>query len=220
MNDSNKNSKNSNGSQQKKKLGQSSANVLETLKNVGQGFGGDLASEAKRLPADFARQLFGLPQIKRSGEITPGGQVEMDKVRSGQQEKEDLLNKQLAFERRLRHEEQELRSSKEQDLRLQLKAIMDEIGQIAKETPQLDQELQVAAIQAPANPGIYHLFFFEQILTYLKSFRKKIHSANTWLHAANAKAAKKGGNTWGARYKKHGAKYLLSQEHYLTRSAG
>lgn len=196
-------------------------NILETLKSdLGGSVAGTLANEAKRLPADFARQLLGMRQQPRSGEISPGGSIEMNKVLSGQQEAEEKLRQQLAFERRLRQEEQELRTRKEQDLKLQLSAIMQEIQAIAIETPQLAEELKIAAIQAPANPSIYHVFFFEKILEFIKSFRKKVQNANEWLASANSRAAKKGGNVWGKRYKKHGAKYLLSQEHYLTRSAG
>src|SRR3989344_1701611 len=197
------------------------SNVLETLRtDLGGAVAGTLANEAKRLPGDFARQLFGFNMPPRSGEIPRGGEISMDKVRSGEQEIQEKLEKQLAMERMLRAEEQELRTRHEQELKLQLKAIMQEIQAITSQTPQLVEEVEIATFQAPANPGIYHLFFFEKILEFMRSFRKKIQNANEWMHAANARAAKKGGNTWGSHYKKHGAKYLLSGEHYLTRSAG
>src|SRR3989344_1908364 len=93
-------------------------------------------------------------------------------------------------------------------------------NQIALEqkTESLAEETKIAALQGPVEPGIYHIIFFEKLLDFLKSFSKKIEEASVWLHAVNKRAAKK--NVWGAHYKSHGAKYLLSSEHYLQRSAG
>ncbi len=102
---------------------------------------------------------------------------------------------------------------------MQLHAIMEEIKNIAAATPQLAEELEIANIQAPVNPGVYHLVFFEKILSFVQSFRKNITEASSWLHAVNGRA-KKGGNVWGSNYKKGKGSYLLSAEHYVQRSAG
>jgi hypothetical protein len=103
------------------------------------------------------------------------------------------------------------------ELRLQLKAIMQEVVILAGNTQDLGKEVQLAAMQAPIEPGVYHIIFFEKLLEFIKSFRKKIEEASVWLHISNKRAQKK--NFWG-RYKQHGAKYLLSGEHYASRSAG
>ncbi len=215
MNDKTKNQK-SNQTKAKKQLRQ--ANVLESLKDLSGGFADSLTQEAKALPTNFGKQLFGLRSQPRSGEISPGESISMQEIASGEREQKEKAQAQVHLERRLRQEDKSLRASRENDLRLQLKAIMQEIQAIAKETPELAREIEIASIQAPASPGIYHIRFFEKILAFIKSFRKKISQANTWLRAANARVTKK--NVWGARYAKHGAKYLLSGEHYLTRSAG
>ena len=94
---------------------------------------------------------------------------------------------------------------------------MQEVVTLAQSTQDLAQEVEIAAIQAPANPGIYHLVFFERLLEFITSFRKKIENAGHWLSAVNKRADKK--NYWSI-YKKHGSKFLLSPDHYLQRSAG
>src|SRR4030043_501414 len=58
---------------------------------------------------------------------------------------------------------------------------------------------------------------FEKLLEFVKSFRKKIEESSVWLHATNKRAEKQ--NYW-SKFKKHGGKFLLSADHYLTRSAG
>ncbi len=208
----NKNQKN----QQKVKY----QNPIETLKDIGastvNGLGKDILGQ---MPDDFMDHLFGPPPAKKyTGEITQGESIEMAQVMSGKQELISNERKQLTFERRLFEEERSRVEKKSNELKIQLKMLMDELLAVAKQTEGLAEEVEVAAMQAPADPGVYHLIFFEKLLEFMKSFRKKIEEARVWLHGANKRAGKK--NMWGQNYKKSGGKYLLSSEHYLQRSAG
>ena len=153
-----------------------------------------------------------------SGEINAGEAVEMNDVLSGRHEEIKQERNQIAFERRMLEQEREKIAQKTNELKMQLKAITDEILKLSQSTNKLGEETKIAVMQAPIEPGIYHLIFFEKLLEFLKSFRKKVDEAGIWLHACNKRASKR--NAWGSNYKKHGAKYLLSGEHYLQRSAG
>jgi hypothetical protein len=218
---------------QKNKKHVATANVLETLKDVG-GAVSPVAEEAKNIagsaldsikedlvkkaPQDFMQQIFGVKRDQRiSGQIDAGEQLQMRDVYSGKREFVENKKKQFAFERRL-HEEEILRiQRKSNELRIQLKTLMEEVVVLADTTQDLGAEVKVAAMQAPVEPGIYHVIFFEKLLEFIRSFRKNIEKASVWLHVSNKRAEKK--NYW-ARYKKHGAKFLLSGEHYISRSAG
>lgn len=194
------------------------ANPLELLRDVGDGVKKDLLSP---MPGEVARQIFGrAPRVDRkySGEILPGEAVEMNEVYSGRASQEEKLKKMYLLERRLRQEDQALVERRTSELRVQIKAIHEEVLKATQVTIQLSQEVQVAAFQAPSSTSIYELYFLERIFDYIKSFRKKIQNASVWLASMNRRAQKK--NMWGSNYKKHGAKYLLSGEHYLQRSAG
>lgn len=183
-------------------------NVLESLKGVG---GANTSQE-------FLNQLLGKRYEKtHSGEISPGETLEFDEVLSGRHEETLKLRKQIALERRLREEEKARVEKKTNELRLQLNAIIQEVALLSQTTQELAQETQIAAMQAPVEPGVYHVIFFEKLLEFIKSFRKKIGEAKVWLHASNNRAQKK--NYW-VRYKKHGGKFFLAADHYLTRSAG
>lgn len=184
------------------------ANVLENLKDIG-------ASGASQ---EFLSQLFDKRHEKKhSGDIGPGETLEFDEVLSGRHEETLKLKKQLTHERRLAEEEIRRVEKKSNELKVQLHALMQEVTTLADTTQDLAEETQIAAMQAPVEPGVYHLIFFEKLLEFIKSFRKKIEEAKVWLQASNKRAQKK--NFW-ARYKKHGGKFLLSPDHYLTRSAG
>jgi len=194
-------------------------NVLESLKDIGSGAAGSLKTDLfERGSKDFLNQIFGNRSGKKySGEISVGESLEIDEVISGEHEEKKKLEGQLGLERQLRQEEKILVEKKSNELKLQLQAITQEVIALAVTTQELGNEIEIAAVQAPTNPGIYHVVFFEKLLSFIKSFRKKIESASVWLYASNKRAEKR--NFWGL-YKKHGSKFLLSPDHYLQRSAG
>lgn len=194
------------------------ANPLELLRDAGDGVKNDLLQP---MPAEIMRQLFGkMPrrEQKFSGEIAPGHALEMKKVYSGQASNEEKLRRMISLERRMRQEDQVLVERRTQELRIQIRAIHEEVQKAAKATIELSEEVKIAAFQAPASDSVYELYFLERMFDFIKSFRKKIQNASVWLASANKRSRKK--NMWGSNYKKHGAKYLLSSEHYLQRSAG
>ena len=196
-------------------------NVLESLKDVGGSVTKSLTEDlAKGASEEFFRQLFGAkPSEKHSGDIYPGETVEFKDLVNGQREENLKLKKQISFERQLSYEQNRLIENRSNELRLQLQALMQEVNALAKVTQGISHEVQVAAVQAPANPGFYHLIFFEKLLEFITSFRKKVENAEVWLASSNKRAGKK--NFWATyKGKGGGGSFLLSPDSYLQRSAG
>lgn len=195
-------------------------NVLESLKDLGGGVSDTIKNDLfKKTSEDFFSELLGLPkaQPKRSGELSAGMSISMQEVLSGKEEENKKLRAQISLERKLNADESRLSQQRSNELRLQLQALTSEVTKVAQSTQNLAEAAQVAVIQAPANPGIYHIIFFEKVLEFLQSFRQKINEASTWLQSTNKRAQKK--NYWNM-YKKKGSSFLLSPDHYLQRSAG
>ena len=194
-------------------------NVIESLKDIGGSFGSQGADLLKSTSEDFFKELMGIPKskIKRSGEIAPGQSLQMNEVLSGKEEENKKLRAQISLERNLSSDEKRLSQEKMQELRLQLQAITVEIGKLAVSTGNLATQAEIAMIEVPENPGVYHVIFFEKVLEFLQSFRKKIDEASVWLGSTNKRAEKK--NYW-SMYKKKGSSFLLSPDHYSQRSAG
>jgi hypothetical protein len=195
-------------------------NVLESLKDIGGQTSKTLKKDLLNpIPEDFFEQLLGTkPQEKKfSGDITPGESLEFNEIFSGKYEETRKLKNQISLERKLAAEEKTYTQKKSNQLKVQLHALMQEVLSLAKTTQNLGEQVEVASMQAPVEPGVYHLVFFEKLLEFIKSFRKKIENSATWLGAVNSRAQKK--NFWGT-YKKQGSKFFLSSEHYLQRSAG
>lgn len=209
------------GDNDKKKKGNKvkHTNVLESLKDVGtdtqKAIRKDLLEGASK---DMLRQILGekRPQ-KATGEMKPGESIEFDDLVSGKHEEKQKEARRSRLENRLLDEEKRRVEKKSNELKIQLHALQQEVVKLAESTEELGEETKVAAMQAPVEPGVYHIVFFEKLLEFIQSFRKKIENASTWLNSTNKRAQKK--NFW-AKYQKHGSKFLLAPDHYLTRSAG
>lgn len=195
-------------------------NVLESLKDLGSSSATQTGDLLKNTSEDFLRELLGLSRpmsVKRSGEFTPGVSVQMKDILSGKEKEQESERKQIKFEETLLNEETIASKEKGQALKRELRAIMQEVQKVAESTQGLAEATQASMISAPVEPGIYHINFFESILEFLQSFRKRIDLATTWLQGTNKRAEKK--NYW-ATYKKKGSSFLLAPDHYSQRSAG
>lgn len=194
-------------------------NVLESLKDLGGGTANQMGDLLKNTSEDFFKELIGIPtQSKKvSGEIAAGESLEMTEVLSGRAEETRKLKHQIVTERNLAAEEKRISEEKMVKLRVELQAIAYEIVKLATSTQELARETEIAMIEAPGNPGIYHIIFFEKLLEFIQSFRKKIEDAVVWLGSTNKRAEKK---SYWSMYKKKGSSFLLSPDHYLQRSAG
>lgn len=191
-------------------------NPLESLRDTATGSGDLVSRELIRPMADeFISQLFG--RRKFTGELTPGEGVEMKSVLTGKQTEIDKAKHQVSLERQLLQEEKVLVEKKSNELRVQIEAIQVQVTKLATATPRIAREIEIASFQTSVGVSIYELFFLKHIYKLIKDFNENIEKANVWFFQANQRAHKK--NVWGANYKKHGAKYLLSGEHYSSRSA-
>lgn len=195
-------------------------NVLEAISDIGSGVANTAIDETKAISEEFFKQLLGQQKQqkeKRSADLTKGSTLEMNKIKSGEAEKNKKLQEQMFFERRLYQEERRETEGKLQELRVRLQAVSQEAIKLAQSTANLSQEVKIAILQNPVNASEYQINFFEDIIKLISEFRKKIDSAVVWMQGSSKRAEKK--NYW-SQYKKKGASFLLSPDHYSQRSAG
>lgn len=199
-----------------------SDSLLESLRDIGDsGLQSVKKDIFEGIPQDILGQIFGgaeKPQRKVQSDIKPGQSIEIDAMLSQEREENKILRQRLAYEERIRQEDNSVIEQKTQSLKLELSALTQEVQNLAKTTQALASETKIAVMQAPANPGIYHVAFFERLREFIRSFRKKIESAAIWMQSYNQRAAKK--RTFWGQVAKAGSKRLLSPEDYLQRSAG
>ena len=195
-------------------------NVLESINEIGSQVVKTASDEVRSTSEEFLRQLLNQQrqsETKKSADINPGESIDMSEVMSGNQEQKQKVEEQLYFERRMYQEENEVKETKLQELRLRLQAIQTEAIRIVNSTANLSQEVKAAVMQDPTSASEYQIKFYEDIIKHMVNFRKKIDSALVWMQNSNARAEKK--NYW-SQYKKKGSSFLLSGESYSQRSAG
>lgn len=185
-------------------------NFLEALRDLSK----DVVDEAKIQVSSIINndipQSFGL-----SGTLEPNKSFSVADAEAA--EKRGERRAETRFNSRLQ-EERMLFMRSENEAKAQVKAIQQEIQLMAKSVGELAHEAQVTAFQAPANPGIYHKRFFEQLLNYIKTLRAKAAESKNWLQTQNARSSKRNGY-WG-NVQKSGTKFMLSSERYMVTSTG
>jgi hypothetical protein len=154
-----------------------------------------------------------------AGEIKPGGSIDFSSFARESAELEKRYWERFYLQaERIRQEEKSLHEGKEQQLTYQIHALQAELNEIAKATEDLESEVKVAAFQAPVEPGIYHVSFFENLKLFIKTFRAKIENSAAWLAAFNARSKKR--NFYWGQVKKSGTSFMLSGERSLATQAG
>lgn len=195
-------------------------NVLEAINDIGSSVVNTAKNETKVISNEFFKQLLGQQkqlQEKRSTNLEVGSSVNVSEVISGQEQKNKKLQEQIYFERRLYSEEKNETQKKLHELRLRLQAIQTEASKMIASTANLSQEVRNAVLSGVVDPSEYQINFFENIIKLISDFRKKIDNAVVWMQGQSKRAEKK--NYW-TQYKKKGASFLLSPDHYSQRSAG
>jgi len=170
-------------------------------------------NQTKKLPADNFLEIF------KDGSLgkTPAP------IEEGFFDKDQYLRH--LFADRVQRSEHEIYNRKNQELKQETQALLGEIknelAQLKKAGNSLQKQVEKAVEKPIAQPGPYHISFLEHIKTIIVSLRKKIEDSSSWLAAWNQRKQKRG-FFWGTflNQKKGGVQFLLSSEHYSSRSAG
>jgi hypothetical protein len=103
------------------------------------------------------------------------------------------------------------------EVKQKIESVRAELKALAQSIRGLRQEISKTVMDAPVDPGVYHLNFFEHLRSYLQMMKEQVDDSRTWLVASNNKKAKKG--YWG-QFKKHGTSFGMSHERNVATSAG
>jgi len=153
------------------------------------------------------------------GNYDSPGQAEQDFVKSFEAKKPSRQSRQeFSIFNYQRYYEQEIVKKEIKELIEQVKKEIDLIKKADAALLNEVKDIQNLAIESlPEKPGIYHIRFFEIVISLLRSLRAKINESRTWLQAMTSKK-KKRGSLFAVRTKKKGTLYSLSQELQSARS--
>jgi len=186
---------------------------LEALRDLGGNFADSLVHDvAGGIPGEAYSQITG----KNHGELKPNQTLDFQKLKEAEEK-----DKAQGFEQdfySLRRQEKLIWSQQEQQTKLQINTILQELKKLALATKKLAKEVDIATNQVPVEPGIYHINFFEKLKETIVLFKKRIEESATWLSACNQRA-KKRSHYWGQVHKS-GTKFMLSHERYMATQTG
>ncbi|MFH1601354.1 MAG: DUF5660 family protein [Candidatus Shapirobacteria bacterium] len=129
------------------------------------------------------------------------------------------------FSERVKKSEKEIYNGKtrqlERETQTLLKETQKELKELKKTRASLAKEVEKAVFSPPKKTTPYFLSFLLHLKSILLQSREILENSATWLSAQNTRSAKKGA-FWGTflNKKKGGTQFLLSNEHYMARSAG
>lgn len=182
---------------------------LEAFKDLGAGAVSEMVDQGKKMFTDDVPASFGF-----KGDLAPNESFSLSDLKSAENRGEKRAENRMG---------QELRQNilrQEQQVKMQIISIQEEIQKMAKSMGDFAKEIQVAAMQAPVNPGIYHQNFFASLRTFISNMRLRIQESRNWLATSNARASKKGKGVYWTQAQKSGTKYTLSSERYMVTSTG
>ena len=186
-------------------------NFLEALTGLSKGVGEEAKIQVTQAITQDIPQSLGFSGTLKPNESFSVADIEAAEVR-GEHKAATRFSNHLEQERLVF-----LRSENEKNA--QISQILAEISQIAKSLGDMGKEIQVATMQAPVNPGVYHRNFFVQLKSFIAELKVKVAESRHWLATANARASKQKGYFWG-QAQKSGTKFLLSQERYMVTTTG
>lgn len=195
---------------------QSPENFLDALKSLGGNVVNEIKDQSKKVvTADLPESL----GIKSSGTIGPNEALSLRDMQAAEERGRSEAESQFARQLAQMNEQARARLAKDEAVaKQQVGAIREEIAKLAKSMGEFAQEVQVATMQAPVNPGVYHKNFFEHLRSVISTLRMKVESSKNWLAASNSRGKKKG-HYW-SQVGKSGTKYMLSSERYMVTSTG
>lgn len=200
------------GSKSKKSSSLYNKNPVESIKDIGSSVKNTAKDQFKKVGVGIFDQFFGgYGSEDKSGYEHLKSAREFKKQNLGQRKEFSIFNYQQYYEQEIVR--REIRQLTEQ--------IRKEIELIKKADSALLQEIKdvqnLTLESLPDKPGIYHIRFFEIILSILRTLRAKIGESRIWMQAMISKK-KKRGSLFAVRSKSKGTLYSLSQELQSARS--
>ena len=193
-------------------------NFLEVLKDLGGSVVGAAKQETTGVGKNILEHVGGLETFRSQGELQPNQTIDLTEIQKKEKElrlKDWRIQEEIVS---LRKQEKILYSRQDQEAKLQIQAVQQELKKLAQATEGLTKEVKIASIQAPVDPGTYHFGFFDRLKSFIFEFRKKIQDSKTWLASFNQRSQKR--NFYWFSVKKSGTKFMLSQERYMATAAG
>lgn len=194
-------------------------NPIEQMKDFGGKVVGDVVEVPKAIIDEALGQIGLKPQRKpMMGEIN----LASGEHKTNQETKKPNFEAQMRGLNAVQRQEKEVFSAKQKAVEAQVNKLLQElhaeVTKLEQQTAELTSEAKKITVETvPANAGLYHLNFFDWVISTLKDLRKRVNESRLWLNMWTQKKKQKG---YWAMSKKHGQKFQFSDERSVATAAG
>lgn len=136
--------------------------------------------------------------------------------------KDASLDAKISQLRSVQTQEKEVFNARQRAVQEQVAKLMQElhaeVARLQQQTALLTHETKAMTVEmAPPKAGIYHLNFMDWVMNTLRDLRKTVSESRMWLHMWTQKKKAKG---YWAMAKKHGQKFMFSDERGVAAGVG
>lgn len=201
-------------------------NTIEALSDIPKGVAISAVKGVQGLGKGAFEQFLGLGEYNsnepaKKGELQEGQELNLSNVRQNQDlEKAPMLDIDpgIDYRREILHAERKISQESTKELSVKIQEIIIELKQLMNVSQELKVEFKEIAVEPQiANPGKYHVSFFEWVLLIVKQARMKVEDSQAWLAAFKSKKAKR---QYWSMFKKHGTTFGLSNERVVSTQTG
>lgn len=151
----------------------------------------------------------------QGGDLSAGEQLDLAEIR---EKAHEITEQGREFVAEIVHAGKNADSETSQETKIKIQEILIEIKSLSNSSAQLQKQVEVVSMeQMGENPGIYHLNFLEQMLSFIHDLRLNVEDSLAWFGALNSKKAAR---QYGAMAKKHGTSFTLNNERQVATSVG
>jgi hypothetical protein len=194
-------------------------NFLESLASIGGGTFDSVKKDLiKPIGSDVAEQISGAPKKQegsRGGDLSAGHELDLEQIKHGA---EQITEMGREFAQEIIHAGKIARTEDSQEIAVKMQEILIEIKQLANSSAELKSQVEVITVeQATQKPGIYHVNFLEQMLSFIREARMNVEDSLAWFGALKSK---KNARQYSSMAKKHGTSFTLSNERTVATQSG
>lgn len=194
-------------------------NFIEALKDIGSSAKTQAKDATVGIGSSALDQLFGAgsDQTSKATDNQANKPFNFEDFLRSREQQVETVTKQR-YEKKLQ-DERLLFTRKEQESKMQIKAIQQELQKLAAATNNLSQEVRKAVSANFVEAGTYHKSFLDRIRSIIEYASQEVANSVTWLKNTRKRNKQKQGCFW-AQVNKSGTKYMLSSEHSIAHAAG
>jgi len=200
------------------------ANFIEALKSSGQSIAKDTFTGIKEdlIKGSATQMVDTVFNRTTSNQETPQEQQPpfnfSEYLNSGEQVAKQRQHDKVKYE--YEQVETVIFNRRQQEIQKKIEQIQLELKNLAGDVVGLDETTRTVIQQEIVDPGLYHLNFFERLLTFVRQIRKRVTESRNWA-ALHSQRGKTKSYFWQQSNKKvGGTKFQLSQERQVATQTG